>query len=83
MEDPLAIQIGYLTSTALLGSQQSMGIALNDPNSFYQLVGSGDATSPTDIPCCDAGDLVAYIRKQQSLSVGYAAEIKRAADAGR
>lgn len=83
MEDPLAIQIGYLTSTALLGSQQSMGIALSDPNSFYQLVGSGDATSPTDIPCCDAGDLIAYIRKQQSLSVGYAAEIKRAADAGR
>jgi uncharacterized protein (DUF1501 family) len=83
MEDPLAIQIGYLTSTALLGSQQSMGIALNDPNSFYQLVGSGDATSPGDIPCCDAGDLIAFIRKQQSLSVGYAAEIKRAADAGR
>ena len=83
MEDPLAIQIGYLTSTALLGSQQSMGIALNDPNSFYQLVGSGDVSSPTDLPCCDAGDLVAYIREQQSLSVGYASEIKRAADAGR
>lgn len=83
MEDPLAIQIGYLTSTALLGSQQSMGIALNDPNSFYQLVGSGDTTSPSDIPCCDAGDLITYIRKQQSLSVGYAAEIKRAADAGK
>ncbi|MFD2574054.1 DUF1501 domain-containing protein [Spirosoma soli] len=83
MEDPLAIQIGYLTSTALLGSQQSMGIALNDPNSFYQLVGSGDAASPTDVPCCDAGDLITYIRKQQALSVGYAGEIKRAADAGK
>lgn len=83
MEDPLAIQIGYLTSPALLGSQQSMGIALNDPDSFYQLVGSGDTPSPTDIPCCDAGDLIAYIRKQQSLSIGYASEIKRAADAGK
>jgi uncharacterized protein (DUF1501 family) len=83
MEDPLAIQIGYLTSTALLGSQQSMGIALSDPNSFYQLVGSGNATSPGDLPCCDAGDLVSFIRKQQSLSVGYASEIKRAADAGK
>ena len=83
MEDPLAIQIGYLTSTALLGSQQSMGIALNDPNSFYQLVGSGSATSPNDLPCCDAGELIAYIRKQQALSVGYATEIKRAADAGQ
>ncbi|GAB4045061.1 DUF1501 domain-containing protein [Spirosoma litoris] len=83
MEDPLAIQIGYLTSTALLGSQQSMGIALSDPNSFYQLVGSASAISPTDLPCCDAGDLIAFIRKQQALSVGYASEIKAAADAGQ
>ncbi|GAB4024389.1 DUF1501 domain-containing protein [Spirosoma koreense] len=83
MEDPLAIQIGYLTSTALLGSQQSMGIALADPNTFYQLVGSNTTTSPGDLPCCEAGDLIAFIRKQQALSVGYAAEIKRAADAGQ
>lgn len=83
MEDPLAIQIGYLTSTALLGSQQSMAIALNDPDSFYQLVGTGNATSPGGLPCCDAGDLIAFVRRQQALSVGYAAEIKRAADAGK
>ncbi|WP_080055721.1 DUF1501 domain-containing protein [Spirosoma aerolatum] len=83
MEDPLAIQIGYLTSTALLGSQQSMGIALSDPDSFYQLVGSGGTTSPGDVPCCDAGELIAFIRQQQVLSVGYATEIKAAADAGQ
>ncbi len=83
MEDPLAIQIGYLTSTALLGNQQSMGIAINDPDSFYALVGSGGATSPADLPCCDAGDLIAFVRQQQALSIGYAAEIKRAADAGK
>lgn len=83
MEDPLAIQIGYLTSTALLGSQQSMGIAIKDPDSFAQLVGTGGATSPDDLPCCDAGDLIAYIRQQQALSIGYASEIKKAADAGK
>ncbi|MVM30183.1 DUF1501 domain-containing protein [Spirosoma sp. HMF4905] len=83
MEDPLAIQIGYLTSTALLGSQQSMGIALSDPDSFYQLVGSTSTTSPNDLPCCDAGELIAFIRKQQALSVGYSSEIKQAADAGQ
>ena len=83
MEDPLAIQIGYLTSTALLGSSQSMGIALNDPTSFYELVGTGDIAPDTDLPCCDAGDLIAFIRKQQALSVGYAGEIKQAADAGQ
>ena len=83
MEDPLAIQIGYLTSTTLLGPSQSMGIAINDPNSFYSLVGAASATSPDYLPCCDAGDLIAYIRKQQALSVGYATEIKAAYDAGR
>jgi uncharacterized protein (DUF1501 family) len=85
MEDPLAIQIGYLTSTTLLGSQQSMGIAINDPNSFYTLVGAASATSPDYLPCnsiCDAADLISFIRKQQALSVGYATEIKNAYDAG-
>lgn len=81
MEDPLAIQIGYLTSTTLLGPTQSMGIAINDPNSFYSLVGATSAISPEYLPCCDAGDLIAYIRKQQALSVGYASEIKTAYDA--
>ena len=82
MEDPLAIQIGYLTSTTLLGPTQSMGIAINDPNSFYALVGAASATSPGYLPCCDAGDLISFIRKQQALSVGYATEIKAAYDAG-
>ncbi len=83
MEDPLAIQIGYLTSTTLLGPSQSMGIAINDPNSFYSLVGATSSISPDYLPCCDAGDLIAFIRKQQALSVGYATEIKTAYDAGR
>lgn len=83
MEDPLAIQIGYLTSTTLLGPSQSMGIAINDPDSFYSLVGASSGSPSTSLPCCDAGDLIAYIRKQQDLSVGYAGEIKAAYDAGK
>lgn len=82
MEDPLAIQIGHLTSTTLLGNQQSMGIAISDPDSFYQLVSRDFSPTMGDLPCCDAGDLVAHIRKQQILSIGYAGEIKAAADAG-
>ncbi|MEZ0483269.1 DUF1501 domain-containing protein [Fibrella aquatica] len=83
MEDPLAIQIGYLTSTALLGSQQSMGVAINDPDAFYRLVGAGEPTSPSDIPGGDAGALISFIRLQQALAVGYAGEIKAAYDAGQ
>ncbi len=83
MEDPLAVQIGLISTTALLGHQQSMGVTIQDPNSFYQLIGASDTAPQTDLPCCDAGELIAYIRQQQVLAVGYAAEIKTAAEAGR
>ncbi len=78
MEDPLAIQIGYLTSTTLLGSNQSMAVAISDPANYAILVGGGTGGTTTDLPCCDAGDLVAFIRQQQALAIGYSAEITAA-----
>lgn len=83
MEDPIAVQIGYLTSTTLLGSQQSMGVAINDPEAFYRLVGAGEPISPNDVPAGDAGALISFVRMQQALAVGYAGEIKNAFDAGQ
>lgn len=82
MEDPLAIQIGYLTSTTLLGSNQSMAVAINDPASYATLVSGGTGATTTDLPCCDAGDLVSFIRQQQALAVSYSAEITSAHNAG-
>jgi uncharacterized protein (DUF1501 family) len=82
MEDPLAIQIGYLTSTTVLGSNQSMAVAINDPASYATLVGGGSGGVTTDLPCCDAGDLVAFIRQQQALAIGYSTEITAAHNAG-
>ena len=82
MEDPLAIQIGYLTSTTLLGSNQSMAVAISDPATYATLVGGGTGGTVGDLPCCDAGDLVAFIRQQQALAVGYSAEITAADMAG-
>ena len=82
MEDPLAIQIGQISTTTLLGNQQAMGVTIENPNSFYQLIGESDGVSGGALPCCDAGDLIAYIRQKQALAVGYASEIKAAADAG-
>ena len=82
MEDPLAVQIGQINTTTLLGSEQSMGITLQDPSSFYQLIGEPNTTVDTNLPCCEAGELTAFIRQQQVLAVGYASEIKAAAEAG-
>lgn len=83
MEDPLAVQIGQISTTALLGGNQSMGITLQDPTSFYQLIGEPNTSTDSSLPCCDAGELIAFIRQQQVLTVGYASEIKAAADLGR
>ena len=85
MEDPLALQIGYLTSTVLASSQQSMAVALSSPEEFSELIGEGTTAPPSDLPCnnaCEAASLITFIRKQQVLSIGYAAEIKAAALAG-
>lgn len=83
MEDPLAVQIGQISSTALLGNRESMNVTLQDPTTFYQLIGEPADGINANLPCCDAGELVAYIRQKQVLAVGYASEIKAAADAGR
>ena len=83
MQDPLAIQIGYSTSTTLLGSSQSMAVAINDPASYDKLVGGGNGGQTTDLPCCDAGDLVAFIRQQQSLAVAYSTQIINADTLGK
>jgi len=82
MEDPLAVQIGYMGTTTLLSNQQSMQITIKDPANFYQLLQSQNILAGNDLPCCDAGDLIAYVRQQQALGVGYGSEIKAAAEAG-
>jgi len=82
MEDPLAVQIGYVGTTTLLGNNQSMGITLSNPDSFYQLIGT-QTPNQSDLPCCDAGELISFVREQQLLAVGYASEIRNAANAGR
>ena len=81
MEDPLAIQIGLLTSTTLLGKELPMAVAINDPAGYAALVGGGIVQTP-DLPCCDAGDLVSFIRNQQALAVGFSTEITAAHNAG-
>jgi uncharacterized protein (DUF1501 family) len=83
MEDPLAIQIGQISSTALLGTSEPMGVTFQDPNSFYQLIGESNTYSEINLPCCDAGELISYVREKQVLATGYASEVKAAADAGK
>jgi uncharacterized protein (DUF1501 family) len=78
MPDPLAIQIGSLVSPALQGPALTMGMAITNPNSFYDLINDRpeevSATSPIR-----AGDQLAYIRQMSVKTDQYAGVIKRAA----
>jgi len=75
MPDPLAIQVGSLVSPALQGPALTMGMAISNPTSFYDLI--GDKAAP--ISDSRAGDQLAYIREMAVKTDQYAGVIKKAA----
>lgn len=83
MKDPLALQIGVLNSTSLLGPQSPMNISVENVNNFYQLLNGGQNMSSADLPGFEAGEMIKHVRQQQILSTGYSGQIKRAYDAGQ
>jgi len=75
MPDPLAIQVGSLVSPALQGPSLTMGMAISNPNSFYELI--GDKTAP--VSNSRAAEQLAYIREMSVKTDQYAGVIKKAA----
>ncbi|ARK12556.1 DUF1501 domain-containing protein [Fibrella sp. ES10-3-2-2] len=81
--DPLAIQIGYISSTAFAGPGGPMAVAIPNPDTFAQLVGDKQTIDLAPPPNTPAGRHITYIRQQQLSSVQYAAQIKTAAAKGK
>lgn len=79
--DPIAIQMSAVVTMALLGyEQQSMGIALQDPEAFYNLV-NGTTATDDDLPAAaHARENVLFVREVQVKSLQYSEVIKAAAD---
>ncbi len=75
--DPLAIQIGSITSLTCQGPLVNMGMSIADPNSFYNLF---DATEQA-VPNTNAGYELSFIRRISKQTNKYAARIKAASDA--
>ena len=75
MPDPLAIQVGSLVSPALQGPVLTMGMAISNPNSFYDLIGDKAPQQANS----RAGDQLAYIREMSVKTDQYAGVIKKAA----
>lgn len=80
MPDPVAIQMGAVVSLALQGESQSMGIAIQDPTTFYNLVNGTKDGSIDNPPDTNYGTMLKYIRQVQIDSLQYAGQIKTAAD---
>jgi uncharacterized protein (DUF1501 family) len=80
MPDPPAIQIGAVMALALQGPAQSMGLAINDPTTFYNLV-NGTSKGPfADPPDTRPGNELKYLRQIEAESQVYSTAIKKAAD---
>jgi uncharacterized protein (DUF1501 family) len=73
--DPLAIQIGSVVNTALQGPVQSMGMAISNPSSFYNLISNKVETTPNTL----AGKELKYLREVANQTNQYATTIKAAA----
>lgn len=75
MTDPLAIQIGSVTSFTLQGPSVSMGMSISNPNSFYNLVNGVQDPAPNT----PAGKELTYIRTISQQTQQYAQVVKDAA----
>ncbi len=73
--DPLAIQIGSLTSPVFQGSDANMAVAISSSTDFYNLI--EDITDP--VPNTHAGVELEYVRLIAKQSNRFADSIKKAA----
>lgn len=75
MPDPLAIQIGSLTSLTFQGPSVSMGMSISDPSSFYNFINGVEDPVP-DTPW---GKELKYVRLVARQTQAYSTVIRNAA----
>ncbi len=75
MKDPLAIQIGSITSLTLQGPAVSMGMSISNPTNFYNLINGVQDAAPNT----PAGKELSYVRLVSQQTQQYATVVKDAA----
>jgi uncharacterized protein (DUF1501 family) len=75
MSDPLAIQIGSVTSLTLQGPAVSMGMSISNTSNFYNLING----TQDPVPNTAAGKELAYVRSISQQTQQYATVVKNAA----
>lgn len=74
MPDPLAIQIGSVTSFAIQGPSQPMGLSIANPSSFYKFINNTEDPAPNS----NAGKELTYVRQLTRQTQKYGDVIKNA-----
>jgi uncharacterized protein (DUF1501 family) len=77
MTDPLAIQIGSVTTLTCQGPVVNMGMSITDPTSFYNFINNIQDPAPAN----QMGYELSYIREVASQTNQYAQSVKKAAAA--
>ncbi|MBK34161.1 MAG: hypothetical protein CME26_01365 [Gemmatimonadetes bacterium] len=80
---PLAIDIGPVLSLSLLGRNGGLGIALRDPQEFFDLVNLGNKNVEGSNHLTPAGFELDFIRQVNIESIQYSSQIRSAAERGR
>jgi uncharacterized protein (DUF1501 family) len=75
MPDPLAIQIGSITSLTMQGPNNTMGISISNPNTFYNILNG--VADPA--PATRAGHELEYLRVVAKQSNSYGLTMQQAA----
>ena len=78
----MAVQLGSVQSLMLQGPDGGMGLTIEDPNVFHQLV-SGSQRDDDPPPDTTAGHELAFLKQVAAQSIQYADVLKEKADAGR
>ena len=73
--DPLAIQIGSVTTLTCQGPAVNMGLSISDPNSFYNLINGIEDPAPAN----PMGNELRYVREVAKQTNQYSQKIKSAA----
>lgn len=76
MPDPLAIEVGWNNSMIFQGPSANMGMVINNPEDFYELLDN----TPPPAPNTKAGERLEYVRLIARQSQQYGEVVKAAAE---
>lgn len=81
--NPLAVQIGAVSSMLFQGPDATMGLTVSDVDEFYRLVSGGAVYDEKNVPSSHYGSELAFVRSVANDAVAYGGTLKKAYDAAK